>query len=107
VACGDDDGEPDADEDPGAELETEGLDEGLSLAALLADADAEGLADFPGDADELAGLLAAGEELAGFIGDADELASARLGPPGGRFLMAAESTVVFGISGHAAELMID
>lgn len=125
VDCGVDVAEPDGEEDAGSELDVAGLDEGLSLAEVRDDAEVLGeadllvllLAELLGRADELADLLADGEELADFfgdageladfIGDADELASAGLGPLAGRFFVAAESTVLFGISGQAAELMID
>lgn len=119
VVSGEEDTEPVGDEDPGEELDAEeldddGLDEGLSLAdvrdaEVLGDADLLVLllAELLGRAGELADLLADGEELPDSIGDAEVLARAELGPLAGRFFVAAESTVLFGISGQAAELMID
>jgi hypothetical protein len=133
VAAGDDE-VSEGEDDAGAELDVDGLDDGLSLADLrddaealgeadllvlplaellgraeeLADllAEAEELADFAGDAEELADFAGDAEELAEFTGDADELASTAPGPLAGKFFVAAESTVLFGISGQA-DLMIE
>ena len=104
----------DGDEDVAAEVEdVEGLDEGLLLSDLRADADVLGetdllvllLADLLGVADELADLLDVADELAELNGDAEELASAAAGSCLAASVLAAESTVLFGMSGHA-ELMI-
>lgn len=125
VADGVDEEVPEEEEDAGAELDVPGLVEGLPLAEVREDAVVLGeadllvlpLAELLGLADELADLLADGEELpvlvgvadelADLIGVADELASAGVGPLRGKFFVAAERTVLLGISGQAAELMID
>jgi hypothetical protein len=122
VAEGDD--VPAGDEDGGVELdvlalEVLGVDDGLAADDLLDDADELGEADLLAvpdvldeadalaEVDALADLPDDRDGRADFIGDADELASAAadvllLGP-----VTAAESTVLFGISGHAADLMIE
>jgi hypothetical protein len=94
-----------ADEDGGAELDVLaldvlGLDDGLALDALT---DAEELADD----DELADLLGDRDGCADLSRDADELAKSAPGVPVAGFVTAAESTVLFGTSGHAADWMIE
>ena len=95
VVAGVDDSVPDEDEDVAAEADVVGLDEGLSLVDV---------------AGELADLVDFADELADVIGDADELASVAarscLAALLAALLVASESTVLLGMSGHA-EVMID
>jgi hypothetical protein len=90
VVAGVDDAAPDEDVEP--EADVVGLDEGLSLVDV---------------ADELAGLVDFADEPADLSFDAEELASAAERSCLAALLVAPESTVLLGMSGHAAELMID
>ena len=84
VVAGDDDDEPDED-DEAAEVDVLGLDDGLSLSDLREDAD----------------------ELADLSKDAEELSSAAAGAWSAALVLADDSTVLLGMSGHVAELMTD
>jgi hypothetical protein len=92
VVAGVDDAAPDEEDDVVAEPDGVGLVEGLSLAEV---------------ADELADLADCADEPAGLSGDAEELASVAARSCFAALLAAAESTVLLGMSGQAAELMID
>lgn len=85
----------DGDDDAGDEPDVEGLEEGLLLAEVRDVTEALGEPDVVDDA----------EVLADRIGDADELASAAPGRLLADRFVAAESTVLFGISGHAALML--
>jgi hypothetical protein len=91
VVAGVDDAAPDEDEDAVPEADAVGLDEGLSLVDVAGE-----LADLVDFADE--------PDLSG---DAEELASAAVLSCWAALLVAADSTVLLGMSGHAAELMFD
>ena len=87
-------------EDVTFELDAVGLEEGLPVAELSDDADVLAVTD------ELADLAGVADELADVNGEAEELASAAAGAWLAAVFVAPESTVLFGMSGHA-ELMID
>jgi hypothetical protein len=88
--------EGDADE---VELESEGLDAALPVAEVREDADALGEPDLLLLADLL--LVGDADEIADRIADAEALASAAPGPWRAALFAARDSTVLFGISGHA------
>lgn len=85
-------------EEVAAGVDVVGLDEGLSLPD----------ADVLGEGDVLV-LLVAGvaDELADLNRDADEMASAAAGPWLAALVVAADSFVFFGMSGHDAEMTVD
>ena len=92
VVAGVEDAAPDEDEDAVPEVDVVGLDEGLSLVDV---------------AGELADLADFADDVVDLSGDAEELASAAARSCWAALLVAAESTVLLGMSGHAAELMLD
>jgi hypothetical protein len=99
-----DDEAPDEDEELAAGVEVVGLDEGLSLSDLRDDADVLGEPDLlvlP-----VADLAGAADELADLNRSADELASAAAGSWLAAPVVAEDSSVLLGMSGHA-ELMTD
>ncbi len=79
------------------------LDEGLSLAESLDEADVLGEAELL----VLADLAAVADELADVNRDAEELASTAADSWPAALFAALESTVLVGMSGHAAELMTE
>jgi hypothetical protein len=88
-------------EDVPAEVDAVALDEGLSLAELLDDADALAEAALL----VLADLAGVAEDLADLNADAEELASAAFGSWSAALFLAPESTVLVGMSGHAALML--
>jgi hypothetical protein len=88
-------------EDVPGEVDAVALDEGLSLAELLDDADVLGEAALLA----LADLARVAEELADLNADAEELASAAFGLWSAALFLAPESTVLVGMSGHAALML--
>jgi hypothetical protein len=96
-------------EDAAAELDAAdepdvpGLDEGLSLADLPDDADVLAEADLL----VLADLTRVADERADLNGLAEELASASADLWSAALFVAPESSALAGMSGHAAELMIE
>lgn len=87
------------DEDVAADVDVVGLDEGLALPDVLADAELLVLL--------VAALAGVADERADLNSDADELASAAAASWLAALVVAADSFVLFGMSGHDAELMID
>ena len=86
--------------DEDAEVDVDGLDDGLPLAELR-DAEAFAVADL------LADFLGLADDLADLNGESDESANAVAERWLAALFVAPESTVLFGMSGQGAELMID
>ena len=95
----------DEDEEVAGGEDVVGLDEGLTLSDLSDDADV--LADADLLVLVVTDLAVVADEFADLSGDTDELASAAAGPLLAASVVADASFVLFGMSGHDAELMID